>query len=254
MTATWSATRAALQNAHVEVDVRRLLLGAVVVSLVATAAIAIATLLAGDFGETEGRVLLTTASISFFGLLSLAPGVLLEQGRLRPLALAGLALAGLGFVLALNLIWLQWDDAEDWSWKSLVVVVAAALAATQASGVESRRRDGDGPWVRRLALASHSSVAATAALVSIAALWEVDDDGYYRALGAVAVANVLLVALQPVLRRGGTQPAGQRLAIVLESGSRVEREVRARDFAAAVERAIRDVERSGERVVRVERR
>ena len=181
--------------------------------------------------------------------------MLLDQRRLQPLALANLGLAVLGFVLAMNLVWIEWDDAVDASWKSLVVVTAAAGALAQAGGVESRRRDGDPAWVRRLAIASHASAVLLAALISIAAIEEVEDDGYYRALGAAAVANVLLVALQPVLRRlGGAAGAAHRLACVMDDGRRVERDVPARDFAAAAARAIREVERSGQRVVRIERR
>ena len=237
-------------------DARRLLLRGVVVSLVATAALAIVALLAGDFGETEGRILLTTASISFFSLLSLPAGVLLDQGRLRELALAGLALTAIAFLLALNLIWLAWDDADDFEWKALVIVTAAAGAFAQAEGVESRRRDGDPPWVGVVAAVSHVSVALLALLVSVAVLDEVEDDGFYRLLGAIAVANVLLVALQPVGRRmsaGRAPAAAHRLVCTVEGGSRVEREIAARDFAAAAERAIRDLERSGQRVVAIER-
>lgn len=235
-----------------QVEARRLLLGAVVVSLVATAAIAIGTLLVGDFGETEGRVLLTTASVSLYSLLSLAPGVLLEQGRLRPLALAGLGLSGLAFLLALSVIWLHWGDPPEWSWKAYLVVTAAALAATQASGVESRRRERDPVWVSRLAPLSHLTAAVVATLVAIAVLGEVEEEAYYRALGALVVGNLLLVALQPVLRRG-TPAASFRLVCVLDGGEGVERDVPARDFAAAAERAIRELERAGREVRSVER-
>jgi hypothetical protein len=202
----------------VQLDVRRIFLGAVVVSLVLTAGIAIVTLLLGDFGETEARILLTTASISFFSLLALPGSILVEQQRLQPLALTSVGLAVLGFVLALNMIWVQWDDAGEGSWKSLLVVTIVAVATTQAAGVELRRRDTDSVWVRRLALASHAAAGLAALLASIAVIDELDDEGFLRALGALVVVNVLLVALQPVLRRMGRAPAaGDRVA-------RVERE------------------------------
>lgn len=237
-----------------ELDARRLFLSGLVVSLVATAAIAIATLLLGEFGETEGRILLTTASISLFSLLSLPGGVLLEQGRRRGLAVADLVLAALGLLVALWVIWIAWDDAGDAEWKSLVVVTSFALATTQAASVESRRRDRDPEWVVRLALVSHGTAAVTAAMISAAALWEVEDDGYYRALGALAVANVLLVALQPVLRRmSGAPAAAHRFVCVVEGGRRVECERAERDFAGAVASAIRELERAGNRVVAIER-
>jgi hypothetical protein len=238
----------------VQVDARRAFLGAVVVSLVLTAAIAIVTVLLGDFGETEARILLTTASISFYSLLALPGSILLERQRMQPLALTSLGLAALGFLLALNMIWIQWDDAGDGSWKSHVVVTIVALATTQAAGVELRRRDADSIWARRLAFASHASAALAALLASLAVLWEVEDDGFLRALGAVVVANVLLVTLQPVLRRMGGAPAARySFVCVLDGGRRVDVERPGRDFAAALERAVRELERSGERVVGIER-
>jgi len=234
---------------------RGLFLRAVAASLVVTAALAIGTLLLGDFGETEGRILLTTASISFFGLLGLPAGVLLDQRRRRPLAIAELVTAGLAFLLALNLIWIEWNDADDVDWKSFVVVTTVAGALTQAAGVEARRRQTDPAWVSRLALVSHATGALLATLVAVAAVAEIDSGGYYRALGAVAVANVLLVALQPVLRRMAARPIAEyRFACVLDGGERVDCERGGRDFAAAVEAAIRELERDGRRVVSLERR
>jgi hypothetical protein len=233
---------------------RGLFLRAVAASLVATAALAVGTLLLGDFGETEGRILLTTASISFFGLLGLPAGVLLDQRRRRPLAIAELVTASLAFLLALNLIWIQWDDARDADWKSFVVATTVAGALTQAAGVEARRRQTDPAWVSRVALASHATAALLATLVAGAALAEIDSGGYYRGLGAVAVANVLLVALQPVLHRMAAQPAAAyRFVCVLDDGRRVDIERGGRDFAAAVADAIRELEGRGARVVGVER-
>ena len=55
-----------------------------------------------------------------------------------------------------------------------------------------------------------------ATLVAVAALAEIDSGGHYRRLGAIAVANVLLVALQPVLRRMAARPRAEyRFACVL---------------------------------------
>ena len=235
-------------------DAKRGFLLGIVVSLVLTAAIAIATLLAGDFGETEGRILLTTASISFFSLLSLPAGVLLDQRRLRGLAFVELVATVLGFLLALNLIWVAWEDAGDGDWKSFAIVTTAAGALAQAAGVESRRRENDPPWTTRLALASHVSVATLAALIAAAVAAEIDEGGYYRALGAVAVSNVLLVTLQPVLRRMSARPeAVHAFVCVVAGGRRVEYGRTARDFATAVAYAIRELEGAGERVVAIER-
>ena len=84
-----------------------------------------------------------------------------------------------------------------------------------------------------------------------------ESETFARAVGAVAVANVVLVVVQPFLRRAtGKEPTTYRLRIVTtrdDERTEVAREVRAGDFASAVEAAIREVERDGREVLRVER-
>jgi hypothetical protein len=229
---------------------KRLLLTAIVASLVATAALAIGILLFGEFRDTEARILGTTAFLSLFSLLALPAGVLFDQGRLLPLAWATAALAVLGFAVAMSAVW---NDDSDTSWKLTGAVGACALAATQTAGLASRLRPSDPPAVRRLFAAATALVVVSATMVN-AAIWkEIDDETYYRFLAAIAVANVLLVVLQPVLRRGRAEPATYRLRLTLADGSTAEEEVSARDFAEAAAKAIGRAERDGTRVQALER-
>ena len=250
---------------------RRLLLFGVVGSLSLTALIAIVVLLTGDFDETDARILLTTGSLSIYGLLSLPGAVLLDQRRLDALGWLVVALAVVGFVLAMNLVWLQWHDAGHASWKSVVVVTAFGAALAQIAASQSRRRLGDPLAVVRLSQLTAVAALVLAALVSVAALAEIDDENYYRALGAVAVLAVLLHVLQPIWRRlGGERAARGRFRLVcvvdrppqpLPAGYRprngdateIECELDERDFAAAAAAAIRQLERSRSDVVRLER-
>jgi hypothetical protein len=99
-----------------------------------------------------------------------------------------------------------------------------------------------------------------ASLVSLAAWQEIDDGGFYRIVGALAVAELLVILLQPILRRTGGRPATSsgvpvfEFSVTLADGREVPGDRPARDFATAVASAISEVERSGGRVVRVERR
>jgi hypothetical protein len=180
--------------------------------------------------------------------------------------------AAITFVAALVLIWPQWDDPAEASWKTLVVLAAVTGALAQACGVESRRRPDDSSAATRLAITSHGSVAVVAGLVSVAAIAEVDDGDYYRWLAAVAVANVLFVVLQPIARRfaaSAIRRRGHRLVCVLsgppgslppkgyrarrEAPATIDCEVGGVDFAAAAATAIRELERDGTLVLRVER-
>ena len=110
----------------------------------------------------------------------------------------------------------------------------------------SRRRPGDPSGVRRLYLVSVALAVVLAAMIALAAWAEVDDETYYRFLGAVAVANVLVVVLQPIVRRMRPRTTAAdisfRLVFTLDRAPSGE----------AVQSAAKALEEGGARVQRVE--
>jgi hypothetical protein len=236
------------------VDLRRLLLRGLVLSLTATALIAIAVLLFAEFDERTWKIVGTTALLSGFSLLGMPGGALLDQGRAVWLGWLTLALAGYALAHALVLMWAE----SNGGWKVLVTAVAFAGVCSQASATTSRRRATDPPTVRVLYVVAIVGAVVTATMASLAAWLEIEDEAfYYRLLAAVAVAVLLTTILQPILRRAGREAAvgaAFELRLTTEDGTEVARSVEAPDFAAAVERAIRELERDGVRIVRVERR
>jgi hypothetical protein len=229
---------------------KRLFLWGLGGSLSVTALLAIGILLFAEFDELAGRILATTALLGLFSLLSLPAGVLLDQGRFRPLAWASLALNVVGFALTMLLVWQ--DGGSDNEWKVLATVVAAAVATSQTAATTSRLRPGDPPSIRVLYPLSVFLVFAVAAMVALAAWNEIEDETYYRLLGAGAVANLLVALLQPIVRRAagvGAAPgspevrAAHRLVFTLD---RVPPE-------RAIAEAAQALERAGARVERVER-
>jgi hypothetical protein len=94
-------------------------------------------------------------------------------------------------------------------------------------------------------------------MVTLATGVEVDSAGYYRALAAIAVVVVLFTLLQPVLRKMAAPRApktgGHGLRMTLADGREIMRFVDAGDFADAVARTVREVERGGSRVTKIER-
>jgi hypothetical protein len=96
--------------------------------------------------------------------------------------------------------------------------------------------------------------------MAAAAIWsETERLGYFRAIGALAVLAVLVTLLQPVLRRiAGAAPAPgagptHRIRISLADGRSLDREAHGRDFAEAVARAVREAEKEGSPVDKIER-
>jgi hypothetical protein len=229
---------------------RRIVLLVVAGLLSASALLAIGILLVGRFGDTEGRILGTTALLAGYGLLSLPGVVLLGQGRLRILATGQTALVAVSAALALAAIWGFSDSAM--LGKSLGTATLAAVASGQAAFLAGRRQDRDPASVRRLFAAS-CGTAAIAVAAGTALLWAQPHAAVYpRLFGALVVLDLLLAALQPVLARA--RPAGpvHRLGVVLDTGETVAITIEGTDLATAAARAIRKVERDGHRVARLE--
>jgi hypothetical protein len=236
---------------------RRLLLVATIVALSLTALIAIVALLAADFGETELRILATTAGFGLVTLIAMRGTALLDQQRQQALGRAVIGLCGLAFVVELWAVWLDTDNSA--AWKSYVCVIAVAAALGQIAGMIGRRRPTDPPSIAPLVWASGICAVVLALMATTAAVAEIDDAVYYQLFGAVTVLDVLGIALQPVVRRlGGPAPApatapfpGDRFVCVLADGRRIERDAGA-DLPNAVASALRELGDRGERITRID--
>ena len=234
-------------------ELRRALLVATIAALSLTALIAIVALIAAEFGETELRILATTAGFGFATLLAMRGTVLLDQGRHQTLARVVIGLSALAFLVELWPVWINSDDSAPW--KSYVCVIALAVALAQIAGMLGRRRASDPPSIHILIWAAGIFAVALAAMAILAALAEISEAGYYQLFGVIAVLDVLAIALQPVVRRLGTPaPAagdGERFVCVLSNGRRVEHAA-GTDLADSVAHALRDLNSRGERVTRIE--
>jgi hypothetical protein len=238
-------------------ELRRLLLVATIVALSLTALIAIVALLAADFGETELRILATTAGFGLVSLIAMRGTVLLDQRRQQTLGRVVIGLSALAFLIEIWAVWLDTSDSAPW--KSYVCVIAAAAALGQIAGMIGRRRPTDPPSIGPLVWASGACAVVLALMAINAAVAEVDDAGYYQAFGVVTVLDVLGIALQPVVRRLGgpaqsasTEPLpGNRFVCVLADGRRIERNAGG-DVPDAVASALRELREHDERVTRIE--
>jgi hypothetical protein len=237
-----------------QTELRRLLLVATVSALSLTALFAIFALLTGSFDETQVRILATTGGCGLASLLAMPGTRLLEQLEHVDLGRLVVFLAALTFVVELWAVWIDTDN--DVSWRALAVAVSVTVALAQIAGSLARRRPSDPEAVPLLGLAAGVCAIVLSLLISLAALAKVGDSGYYRLLGVVAVLDVLLVALQGAVRRFGA-PAGASASApsfvcVLADGRRVRPHAVARDLPSAVAAALREFERRGESVRRIE--
>lgn len=189
-------------------DLRRLVSTTVIVSFSLAALLGILALLGGgSFGETEGRVLLTTVIVGVESVAALCYLGLAGQ-RLAPIAAAGGVVSIAATVLAL---WLTWGgDDSTWLWQAFGVAATLAASLAQASlllALVGRR-------TTRASLAGTLLAIAVVAVMAIIPIVTKSgmSDGYWRAFGVVAILDVLgtivLTAIGVFRRRAdeGTEP------------------------------------------------
>jgi hypothetical protein len=161
------------------------------------ALVAIGILLFGDFGETEGKILLTVLAIAGYSLLGLAATTALGREPLW-LAPTGLGVSAVGFVLAVSLIWTTPEGSVLGRLMGTFLVLAVAMAHAALLLLLTRHAGGTAAeQVRRVTLVA-SSVLTAMLVVILLADWE-PPELYGRLMGAVAVLAVLGSLLVPIL-------------------------------------------------------
>jgi hypothetical protein len=237
------------------VGLRRFLLISVVTALSLTALIAIAAVLGGSFGDTEWKVLATTGGFALASLFAMRGTILLDRGQNRRLGWSVVGLSALAFLLLLVVVWIDHGD-NDVMWKALAISAGFAGALGQIATSIARRRPTDPPSLGPLRRVAGGCALSVEALIAYAAIFEVSDGSFYRFLAAVFILDVLLVALESVVRRLGSRPvvsAGHAAFVcVLADGREIRREARDNELPDAVASALRELNARGQRVRSVE--
>jgi hypothetical protein len=178
-------------------------------SIVLNAALGIYALVAGEFGDLERQILLTSVTVSATGMLSLACGPARERRLVWPLPPAGTALAVGAGIIFVAAIWI--DSPPDALVKSAGTATVAAVVAAHGSLLALATLTQRYRWVLPAAIA----LAIALGGMITALIWgELDNDAYGRAIGVVAVLVAAFTLLVPILHRasrGLPPPAEARL-------------------------------------------
>ena len=185
-----------MDTGETRTDVRRAVLAVTITSFSIAALMGIAALLgAGDFGETEARILGTTVLVGCGSVLTLACLVPFET-RWRVVSIGGFVVTLGTVALALAMIWDGSVSETDTAEKALGVGVTLALTLAQLClllGVSVRR-----PSVSPLVWITIALAMLLAGLVISLIVGESEpSDGVWRLLGVMAILDVLgtLVAI-----------------------------------------------------------
>ncbi len=171
-------------------------------ALCLAALVSIVIFLFGSFGETETRLLATALAVAGYSLTGLAATT--RIGR-RPAWLGplGIGVSGLGFLLAIALIWTSPEGSLLGRLTGSVTVLAIAIA--HASLLLPRHPD---QRVTAAVLAATLAMLALLAVMLITLMLFALEPGdwYFRWLGVVAVLTVLGTLLVPILRKATAKP------------------------------------------------
>ena len=177
-----------------------------IVSFSAAALLGVVALLGGGaFGETEGRILLSTLVI---GVVSVAVLCYLATAGTpyQPVGIAGGAVVLVPLVTVLVMIWAYFDtDPPEIIAKAFGVgaILAATLAQASLLLVMAEHRR---PAVRRLLAGTLVMATALAGLLSALVVGLDPRGGYLRVVGVVAILDVLGTVVVAALTRFGAQP------------------------------------------------
>jgi hypothetical protein len=181
-------------------SIKRILLCLFVGTLVLAALVGIYVLLFGTFGRTEERILLTTLSISYFSVTSLACAAVLEKRRYPLLSIPGLVVSIAGFAIFLPSLWAGWLEHDPIT-KITIILAVFSFSFAQACLLSLVTLERRAIWV------FYAAVTAILALASIISVMIVRDQGNWllRLAGAVGIVDGCLSLCIPVLHRLGTK-------------------------------------------------
>ena len=188
---------------HIITAARRGAIYGIIISFSAAALVGIVALLGGDFGETQGRVVLTTVLVGAFSITALCHLAVADRA-MRVVAAVGLLASAAGLVFGLVLIWRDWDAPgfDDWlrAFATAGILAVSVAHANLLLLLAGRRRR-----VIRVGLAlTLVAIAVVAVMLILPILTDGDIPGpdgelYWRVAGVVGILDALGTVVVPVL-------------------------------------------------------
>jgi hypothetical protein len=171
-------------------------LHAFVVFLGLTALIAIVSVLSGEFGELQMKILVTSFTISAASICSMSCAAFIEKQKQQGLGFSGILLSVVAAILLIFLIWLEFEN--EWYFKATLTVAVCAVSFAHAFLLVLPDLENKHTWIQK---AATTSIAILGGQI-IVALWvEIDHEAYIRALAVVAIIVVLETLLVPLFMK-----------------------------------------------------
>jgi hypothetical protein len=167
--------------------------------LVLAALVGLVAVLGGDFSDTDARILVSLGVLLYAGGALLSALALIERHTASWLGWVVVAAAPIALGIVLTAVW-QWVDEGDnedldlLAWSSVILLLAGLMATTALLL-------GKTPAAVRLAWTA-GGLAAIAAVLSVAAIWEHGGaDAFAKTIAVFWILAALAYFLVPIVER-----------------------------------------------------
>lgn len=175
-------------------EIRQSLLRSFIGFLVLTAAVAIGALFSGEIGDTQGKILGTSFTISIASICSMSCAAFLEKRDFKPAGITGMVLAFFSAVFIIAEIWFS-INGEFYN-RMTIAVVISAISFAHALLLYLPELDEKKEWLQRAAAVT----IAILAVQIITGIWyEIESTIYYRIMTVVAILAGLETLVIPIL-------------------------------------------------------
>jgi len=161
------------------------------ISLIVSAVIGIYIFLAGTFGETQQKLLVTVVLIGVFSIFGLANAISLKRIWMFPLCILGIFSSAVSLLLLVFSIW-EILDVHQTVVKVIFTLIIVSFTSSHVSLLSVMRVSG---VTLRLWQIIAEIMPIIVGVMIVGAIWEfliVDDDGiFFRALGVAIILDVL---------------------------------------------------------------
>jgi len=180
-------------------DIKKIFLKTLIVSLSASGLLGIFIFLFGQFGETEGRLLLTTLSIGGCSLTGLCCSTIYPSEKYKIFSVIGIGIAGLCFVFTLFNIWGDFKNLEN-NWKLLLSLIVLTITFAHISLLLNIKIANQ--LVKNTLTATTIFIGIVAFMLLTLILGELDNgEFFYRLLGVFGILDIVGTIVTPILNK-----------------------------------------------------
>lgn len=180
--------------------------------LILTAVIAIITVISGEFGDIQARILGTTFTISIASICAMSCAAFIEKRNFKVVGITGIAFSLLSAILIIAEIW--GSVGSNLYYKIIFTSVACAFSFAHGLLLFLPQLDTDREWVQQAA-----AITITVLLAQIIFwIWlEIEHTIYFRMMTVIAILVGLETLVIPILMKLKKGNSEQKETLELEN-------------------------------------